>query len=335
MDPELELFVKVWLTAVGSLVYCRQIAGRIPGGPARLLAVLPAVYLFIALPFQLSVVVLGAPTVFYLGWLANFKLLLFAFGAGRLAAEPPLSLVEFVAVGLLPVQKSKGAESSPGNRFRLVLESVALAAILWLSSYREFIHPNVMLILYGGTIGLCLDLMFAVTSVAVRAAVGMELEPQFDRPYLATSLQDFWGRRWNLIVTGILRPSVYLPVRRFTAPYAGEKLALAAAILATFAVSGLMHEFIFFYLTSRATPTWEVTCFFLLHGFCVVLEDQMKRGGVRRLPVGASRISTLGFVGMTGAWLFFPQLINYGVALKGIEECLTAIAYVRDRMMVM
>uniref|UniRef100_A0A2N9ISK3 Uncharacterized protein n=1 Tax=Fagus sylvatica TaxID=28930 RepID=A0A2N9ISK3_FAGSY len=31
------------------------------------------------------------------------------------------------------------------------------------------------------------------------ALVGVELEPQFDEPYLATSLQDFWGRRWNLM----------------------------------------------------------------------------------------------------------------------------------------
>ncbi|KAJ6779053.1 LONG-CHAIN-ALCOHOL O-FATTY-ACYLTRANSFERASE 3-RELATED [Salix koriyanagi] len=33
----------------------------------------------------------------------------------------------------------------------------------------------------------------------VRILSGLELEPQFNDPYLSTSLQDFWGRRWNLM----------------------------------------------------------------------------------------------------------------------------------------
>lgn len=38
---------------------------------------------------------------------------------------------------------------------------------------------------------------------------GLDLEPQFNKPYLATSIHDFWGARWNLAVSGILRPTVY------------------------------------------------------------------------------------------------------------------------------
>lgn len=35
----------------------------------------------------------------------------------------------------------------------------------------------------------------------------------FDEPYLATSLQDFWGRRWNLMVSSIFRSAIYAPTR--------------------------------------------------------------------------------------------------------------------------
>ncbi|KAJ4866546.1 putative long-chain-alcohol O-fatty-acyltransferase 3 [Raphanus sativus] len=37
----------------------------------------------------------------------------------------------------------------------------------------------------------------------VFASLGCDLEPQFNEPYLATSLQDFWGRRWTSMVTAI------------------------------------------------------------------------------------------------------------------------------------
>ncbi|GJN12985.1 hypothetical protein PR202_ga31316 [Eleusine coracana subsp. coracana] len=40
----------------------------------------------------------------------------------------------------------------------------------------------------------------------------MDLELQFDRPYTVSSLRDFWGGRWNLMVSAVLRPSVYHPV---------------------------------------------------------------------------------------------------------------------------
>ena len=38
------------------------------------------------------------------------------------------------------------------------------------------------------------------------------LQPHFDSPYLATSLRDFWGRRWNLTAANTLRFLVYEPI---------------------------------------------------------------------------------------------------------------------------
>ncbi|EPS66090.1 wax synthase isoform 2, partial [Genlisea aurea] len=334
-DSEFESFIKVWLTAVASLIYCQQIAGRIHGGAVRLIAVLPVVCLFLILPLRLSSVHLSGPTVFYLVWLANFKLLLFAFDAGPLAGDPPLPLIQFVSIGLLPIkplQKSPSRfdQKSPTG-FQFLVKSLALVAIVWLYRYREFLNPFLILILYCGNVYLGVDLILAVTAAPVRA-LGFEIEPQFDEPYLSTSLQDFWGRRWNLMVTGILRPSVYFPVRRLTSPYVGKKWGQRAAVLATFAVSGLMHELIYYYLTARARPTWEVTWFFLLHGVCLAVEGAVKTAvgdGGLRIPTAASRLLTVGFAVVTCGWLFFPQLTRNGVDARAIEEYYRIAAWIK------
>ncbi|KAK4484785.1 hypothetical protein RD792_007379 [Penstemon davidsonii] len=186
---------------------------------------------------------------------------------------------------------------------------------------KDFIHPYLILVLYCCHVYLGAELIFAVSAAPARAVFGLDLEPQFDEPYLATSLQDFWGRRWNLMVTSILRPAVYLPVRSICTRILGRRWALPAAIFATFLVSGLMHELIYYYLT-RVDPTWEVTWFFVLHGVCVAVEVAMKKvlSGRLRMHRAVSGVLTLGFLVVTGGWLFFPQLIRNEMDLKAINE---------------
>src|SRR5215213_4326872 len=69
-------------------------------------------------------------------------------------------------------------------------------------------------------------------------ALGFPVEKLWDCPVAATSLGDFWGRRWNRIVSGFLREVVFTPVAR----RAGARVAL----LAVFLYSGLYHEIVSF-----------------------------------------------------------------------------------------
>ncbi|PIN07314.1 Long-chain-alcohol O-fatty-acyltransferase [Handroanthus impetiginosus] len=334
MDIEIQNFINVWLTATASLIFYHQLAARIPGGAIRLLSLLPIFYLFTTLPLRLSSFHLGAPTAFYLVWLGNFKLLLFAFNQGPLSPNPPLSLLHFLSVALLPI-KTKHAPS-PNSSPRLVpflVKCGLFTVIVNLYKYREFMHPYLILALDCCHLYLGVELLLAITAVPVRAVVGLELEPQFNEPYLATSLQDFWGRRWNLMVTSTLRPTVYQPVRRISTPVLGRTWALAAAILATFLVSGLMHELIYYYMT-RERPTWEVTWFFVLHGFLVVVEVGLKKaltGGVRLHRVVSGPL-TVAIVAVTGGWLFFPQLIRNGLDVKIINEYSILVGFIKDRL---
>jgi alginate O-acetyltransferase complex protein AlgI len=65
-------------------------------------------------------------------------------------------------------------------------------------------------------------------------ALGFAVEKLWDCPVAATSLGDFWGRRWNRLVSGLLRDVIFFPVARL----AGARLAL----LAVFLYSGFYHE---------------------------------------------------------------------------------------------
>lgn len=93
------------------------------------------------------------------------------------------------------------------------------------------------------------------------------------------------------------------------------------AIFVTFVVSGIMHELMFFYVI-RVPPTWEVTWFFVLQGTCMAVEVAVKKAVKGRLQLHrvVSGLLTIGFLLVTGAWLFFAQLLRNDVDAKVINE---------------
>jgi alginate O-acetyltransferase complex protein AlgI len=69
-------------------------------------------------------------------------------------------------------------------------------------------------------------------------AMGFAVEKVWHCPVAATSLNEFWGQRWNRIVSGFLREVVFFPIARL----AGARTAL----LVVFLYSGLYHEIVSF-----------------------------------------------------------------------------------------
>ncbi|KAK6934520.1 Wax synthase domain [Dillenia turbinata] len=341
MDGEINSFVKVWLCTIASLCYCYFIASQIPKGKLRLFSLLPIFYLFTTLPFNLSSFHLGDPTTFYLVWLGNFKLILLSFDLGPLSSNPPKSLLKFICLGCLPIvakqdpsprtpikskiskipsSKSTKDLNPPLYLFQKVSEVidfgakfVILAMVIHAFEYKSYLHPYVVYCLYGFHMYLGVELTLTLTVIPIKA-IGFEIEPQFKDPYLSTSLQDFWSHRWNLMVPSILRPTVFDPTRHMLTPILGKLWALLSADVAAFFVSGLMHEIMFYHFT-RETPTWEVTRFFVFQGFCTAAEVVVKEmwlTGEWRLHRAISGPLTLGFLAVTGAWLFLPFIFRQG-----------------------
>lgn len=326
MEGEISNFMMVWVSVYASLAYCFFIAKIVPKGIARFLAIFPIIVFFLVLPLNLHSTIMGGSSAFFIAWLANFKLLLFAFGKGPLASDPSISLLRFIVVGSLPIkiQQDPSPKTSPKTQksaLNYAVKAVLLALGLCSVDYREHMHPKVILVVYSIIVYLTLEIILAIAGILPRMILGVGLEAQFDEPYLSSSLQNFWGRRWNIMVSKILRPTVYEPALWASSLVLGRKWAPLSAILFTFVVSALMHELIFFYL-GRVKPTWEITWFFLLHGFCLAAEVALKKAfpGTCRLPRYISGPLTVGFVMGTGFWLFFPQLIRCKADARAFEE---------------
>lgn len=351
-------FILVWSLILTSLCYCHMIGRVFPAGNIiRPLAILPVVCLFFLLPLNLTTLALGGTTSFFIAWLANFKLLLFAFGQGPLYTNPTLPLSHFLGLACLPIKaqqipRSEKSDKSPkGKTIQLnpselettkkahkslsnyVFKIIALFICINLCHYKDhFIHPKLIWLLYLIQIYTSLEVLLAVIAALAQASIRVQLEPQFDEPYLATSLQDFWGKRWNLMVSNILRPTVYSPIRSFCELMAGKtiwrKWCPVPAMLVAFLVSGLMHELVF-YNIGRLKPTGEATCFFLLSGISVAVEMGIKRllAGRFSIPIILSRTLTLVFLVSSSFWLFFPPLLRANADLKGCTEILAFLQF--------
>lgn len=202
--------------------------------------------------------------------------------------------------------------------------------VLILSLYPErHRYPRAFILaLYGAHVYLALDLILAAAALAARPALlpGMSLQPQFAPPYLATSLRDFWSRRWNLAASQALRAAVYTPVR--------ARLGPATGLAATFLVSGAVHEAVYCYLTGNG-PSGETAAFFAVQGLGVAAEtvakEALRRKGwcQRPLPRVLSALLTLGFIFVTGVLILIPPLVRSGLEEVTVGECLAAVEAAR------
>ncbi|XP_006401465.2 probable long-chain-alcohol O-fatty-acyltransferase 5 [Eutrema salsugineum] len=335
MEEELKSLIKVWFCAIISISYCYYLPPRIKSGVPRLLSVFPVLALFLVLPLLFSSVHLSLITAFFLAWLANFKLILFSFDKGPLTPLPT-NLSRFFCFTCFPIKAQQNPKShSHLPKLSFAIKVVIFGVLLHLYGYRRNLSPTLLLALYFAHLYLEIEIILTFVKVVVFIFLGCDLEPQSNKPYLATSLQDFWGRRWNLMVPAILRPAVYAPMRRVSERRMSSGWALFPGILAAFVVSGLVHELLFFYLT-RETPTGEVTLFFVVQGVCTAAELAVKKKTTVmkrwQLSPAVSRLLTVGFVFVTGGWLFTPQLIRSGVIERYTNEALLFVNFVEQKL---
>ncbi|PHT45175.1 hypothetical protein CQW23_14333 [Capsicum baccatum] len=337
MEGEIRNFIVVWTIVLASLCYSHTIVKFFRNGKSRFVSIIPIVCLFFILPLYLSSIHLGGTTTFFIAGLATFKLIFFAFGKGPLSSTPPLPLSTFIPLACLPikfqkystddVERTKKAKNSTLNH---VTKITLLAILIRVYSYKEYLHPKIILFFYCLHIYFMLEIILIMISATVRRISRVELEPPFDKPYLTSSLQDFWGKRWNLIVSNILRLTVYNPVHSIVANWIPRKWAAIPATLATFFASGIAHELIFYYI-GRLKPNGEAMMFFLIHGVALSLEIVIKKifNGRFWVPRIISGPLALAFIFFTSSWLFFPPWLRGNIDLKVCSEYIAFYQFLR------
>ncbi|KAJ9182588.1 hypothetical protein P3X46_006569 [Hevea brasiliensis] len=164
MKGETNNLIKVCLSSSASILYCYFISSMIPKGKFRLLSLLPIIFLFILLPLFLSYLSPKAITSLFISWLANFKLLLFAFHQGPLSHHPHKSLVQFISMAILPIEikqnesypsspdPPKPIKNSSSKPPRLPLnwptKVLPFTILVSFHGYKDHMHPNMVLVLH-------------------------------------------------------------------------------------------------------------------------------------------------------------------------------------------
>jgi D-alanyl-lipoteichoic acid acyltransferase DltB (MBOAT superfamily) len=141
--------------------------------------------------------------------------------------------------------------------------------------------------------------------------LGIRLDPNFDRPYVSTSVTEFW-RRWHMTLSFWLRDYLYMPlVIRIRAL---GRLGIVLALVFTFAICGLWHG-----------ATWPFVLFGVAQGVAMTAEmltKQWRGKRLKRVPkaliITAGSLYTLGFFVLSQVMFRSVDLAQAGSVYRGL-----------------
>ncbi|KNC86605.1 hypothetical protein, variant [Sphaeroforma arctica JP610] len=138
--------------------------------------------------------------------------------------------------------------------------------------FRQEVLPPYKLLIVCLWFSAVSDALGLVASRLFNITVG----PSFDRPYIITSLRDFWGRRWCLPVAQTLRTTVYEPIVQVLQALMGLSIAKHIARCIVFCVTGVVGEMLYRLVWERE---YAYLLFFMLQGLLVAVEEISRNFG--------------------------------------------------------
>lgn len=184
---------------------------------------------------------------------------------------------EQIFSGLLLFTKGLIKKAVLADQFALVFSSLAentsmLGAWLYAISY--------MLQIYFDFSG------YSDMAIGISRLFGFTLKPNFDHPYTAISVQDFW-RRWHISLSSWFRDYVYIPL-------GGNRHDYIRNILIVWFLTGLWHG-----------ANWTFIVWGLYYGAFILLEKFVLRSWLEKMPSFVGRVYTW-LVVLIG-WVFFSS----------------------------
>ena len=143
-------------------------------------------------------------------------------------------------------------------------------------------------------------------AIGMGAMFGFTFLENFNYPYIADSITDFW-RRWHMSLSGWFRDYVYIPM-------GGNRVKTyrhVINLLTVWALTGLWHG-----------ASWNFVLWGLYYGILLLIEKYLLKSALSRLPRALRHICTLVVV-MIG-WVFFAftdlsAAVHYLGALVGVS----------------
>jgi D-alanyl-lipoteichoic acid acyltransferase DltB (MBOAT superfamily) len=141
----------------------------------------------------------------------------------------------------------------------------------------------------------------------VAKIMGFNLILNFNNPYLATGLGEFWTR-WHISLSSWFRDYVYIPL----GGNRGGKLLTYRNLFLTFLLSGIWHG-----------AAWTFVIWGALHGLGVVITRELERSDLyrERVPKILKQAGVFAFVSFT--WIFF-RATSLSDALLIVRRIFTA-----------
>jgi alginate O-acetyltransferase complex protein AlgI len=124
-------------------------------------------------------------------------------------------------------------------------------------------------------------------AIGLGMMIGVQLPENFNQPYLARSISDFW-RRWHMTLTAWFREYVFYPLERRRFRWAGQQIN----ILIVFFLTGLWHGF---------RPTFVI--WGLIHGLALVMESLGFGRWLNRIWRPLQHVYVLALI--LAGWVFF------------------------------
>lgn len=151
----------------------------------------------------------------------------------------------------------------------------------------SFSQIDIAAAIYGYAVQIYCDFSgYSDMAIGLALLFGLTLPQNFDRPYLATSLQDFW-RRWHISLSQWLRDYLYKPL-------GGNRignLRTYVNLMIVMTLGGLWHG-----------AGWNFLIWGALHGVGLAIERALARAGLRT-GGAVGWFVTLNVVCL--AWVFF------------------------------
>jgi alginate O-acetyltransferase complex protein AlgI len=167
--------------------------------------------------------------------------------------------------------------------------------------------PDLLAAVYGYAVQIYCDFSaYSDMAIGLALLLGYRFQPNFDQPYRAGSLQEFW-RRWHISLSSWLRDYLYIPL-------GGNKGGIWVScrnLFVTMALGGLWHG-----------ASWNFVIWGVLHGAALCVERLCRTYAPWLKPPRLVGM-VLTFHVVCLGWIFF-RADSFGGALQMIAALFTA-----------